>query len=201
MSKPKYLTQTWNKEIWNYFTLLTRSSSRSGMKMMWTAEIQIQFKWRYDRRSGNCNCLLTRKICHKFLLVRDLVSNPDRTDCAICKAKLSGIRTMAWENGIQIPLTFFVFAWHRKTDLNFVFSFSPNFENRSFFLFTSLWKMDMNFVFPFRITLKSGFEFRFSFFVFVRFFLSTPSSPRQFYPILTPSLSNIQKRPCTEVVY
>ena len=130
MSKPKYLTQTWNKEIWNYFTLLTRSSSRSGMKMMWTAEIQIQFKWRYDRRSGNCNCLLTRKICHKFLLVRDLVSNPDRTDCAICKAKLSGIRTLQkWHFGLRevdcihinnaCTLVPTVFRWHGKMAFKF----------------------------------------------------------------------------------
>ena len=61
---------------------------------------------------------------------------------------------MACENGIQVPFLFFVFAWHWKTDLNFAFcfSFSP-----------TLWKTDLNFVSRFRITLKNGFEFRFSF--------------------------------------
>ena len=86
--------------------------------------------------------------------------------------------SMAWENGIQMPFTFFVFAWHWKTD--FVFRFRFTLKNGyefqfSFFVFASLWKTDMNFVFAllwktdlnfvfrFRITLKNGFEFRFSF--------------------------------------
>ena len=40
--------------------------------------------------------------------------------------------SIAWENGIQMPFTFFVFAWHWKTDLNFAFcfSFSHHFEKR-----------------------------------------------------------------------
>ena len=40
--------------------------------------------------------------------------------------------SMAWKNGIQMPFTFFVFAWHWKTDLNFAFcfSFSHHFEKR-----------------------------------------------------------------------
>ena len=92
---------------------------------------------------------------------------------------------MAWENEIQVPFTFFVFAWHWKTDLNFAFcfSFSANFENWiwtssfifrfcitlkngiwiSFLVYAFLWKTDLNFVSRFRITLKNGFEFRFSF--------------------------------------
>ena len=86
--------------------------------------------------------------------------------------------SMAWEKGIQVKFPFFVFAWHWKTDLSFAFcfSFSPNFEKRfwtsyfSFFVFTTLWKTTMNFSFRFsfnfRITLKSGYEFRFSLFVF-----------------------------------
>ena len=63
--------------------------------------------------------------------------------------------SIAWENGIQMPFTFFVFAWHWKTDLNFAFcfSFSPNFEKR---IWTSY------FVFRFRITLKNRYEFRLS---------------------------------------
>ena len=67
--------------------------------------------------------------------------------------------SMAWENGIQMPFTFFVFAWHWKTDLNFAFcfSFSPNFEK---------WFWTSYFVFRFRITLKNGYQFQFSFFVF-----------------------------------
>ena len=79
---------------------------------------------------------------------------------------------MAWENGIQVPFPLFFFAWHWKTDLNFVFrfSFSDHFEKRKR---VSFWfrfsfshhfeKTDLNFVFRFRITLKNGFEFRFSF--------------------------------------
>ena len=74
--------------------------------------------------------------------------------------------SMAWENGIQMPFTFFVFAWHWKTD--FVFRFRFTLKNGyefqfSFFVFASLWKTDMNFVFRFRITLKNGFKLRFSF--------------------------------------
>ena len=40
--------------------------------------------------------------------------------------------SMARENGIQMPFTFFVFAWHWKTDLNFAFcfAFSHHFEKR-----------------------------------------------------------------------
>ena len=34
--------------------ILTREKNNEAVKMMWTGEIQI-FKWRYDRRSGNCN--------------------------------------------------------------------------------------------------------------------------------------------------
>ena len=77
---------------------------------------------------------------------------------------------MARENGIQVPFPFFVFAWHWKTDLNFVvvFRFRLNWKNRfelriSFFVFASLWTTDMNFLFRFRITLINGLEFRFSF--------------------------------------
>ena len=74
--------------------------------------------------------------------------------------------SMAWENGIQMPFTFFVFAWHWKTD--FVFRFRFTLKNGyefqfSFFVFASLWKTDMNFVFRFRITLENGFKLRFSF--------------------------------------
>ena len=67
--------------------------------------------------------------------------------------------SMAWENGIQMPFTFFVFAWHWKTDVNFAFcfSFSLNFEKR---IWTSY------FFFCFRFTLKNGCEFQFSFFAF-----------------------------------
>ena len=75
--------------------------------------------------------------------------------------------SMAWENGIHIPFPFFVFAWHWKTDMNFVFRFHITlknaFELRFSFLFSHpwLWKRDMNFFFRFHITLKNGFEFRF----------------------------------------
>ena len=63
--------------------------------------------------------------------------------------------SMAWENGIQMPFTFFVFAWHWKTD--FVFRFRFTLKNGyefqfSFFVFASLWKTDLNFVFRFCIT-------------------------------------------------
>ena len=76
-------------------------------------------------------------------------------------------------NGIQIPFTFFVFALHWKTDLNFAFCFSVslNFEKRIwtsyfFFVFASLWKTDMNF--SFRSSFSHHFEERIwiSFFVF-----------------------------------
>ena len=55
--------------------------------------------------------------------------------------------------------SFFVYLWHWKTDLNFVcrVSFSHHFEKRIWISF---------FVFRFRITLKNGFEFRFSYFVY-----------------------------------
>ena len=67
--------------------------------------------------------------------------------------------SMAWEKGIQVPYPFFVFVWHWRTNLNFAFcfSFSPNFEKR---FWTSY------FVFRFRITLKNGYRFQFSLFVF-----------------------------------
>ena len=60
---------------------------------------------------------------------------------------------------IQMSFTFFVFAWHWRTDLNFAccFSFSLNFEKR---IWTSY------FFFRFRFTLKNGYEFHFSLFVF-----------------------------------
>ena len=69
-----------------------------------------------------------------------------------------------------MPFTFFVFAWHWKTDLNFAFcfSFSLNFEKRIwtsyfFFVFASLWKTDMNFSFRFSflhcLLLKNRLEF------------------------------------------
>ena len=40
--------------------------------------------------------------------------------------------SMAWKNGIQVPFPLFFFAWHWKTDLNFVFrfSFSHHFKKR-----------------------------------------------------------------------
>ena len=98
--------------------------------------------------------------------------------------------SMAWENGIQMPFTFFVFAWHWKTDLNFAFcfSFSLNFEKRiwtsyfffrfrftlkngfefhfSIFVFASLWKTDLNFLFALCLLLKNRLEFCLSFFFF-----------------------------------
>ena len=51
--------------------------------------------------------------------------------------------SMAWENGIQMPFTFFVFAWH---------------------WLKQIWIL--LFVFRFRITLKNGHEFHFSLFVY-----------------------------------
>ena len=64
---------------------------------------------------------------------------------------------MAWENGIQVPFPLFFFAWHWKTDLNFVFrfSFSHHFEKRKR---VSFW-----FRFSFSHHFENGFEFRFSF--------------------------------------
>ena len=64
---------------------------------------------------------------------------------------------MAWENGIQVPFSLFFFAWHWKTDLNFVFRFNFVFIFASlwkriwilFLVFASLWKTDLNFVFRF----------------------------------------------------
>ena len=47
----------------------------------------------------------------------------------------------------------------RKWNSKFHFHFS-------FFVFARHWKTDMNFVFRFHITLKNAFELRFSFFVF-----------------------------------
>ena len=60
---------------------------------------------------------------------------------------------------IQMSFTFFVFAWHWRTDLNFAccFSFSLNFEKR---IWTSY------FFFRFRFTLKNGYGFHFSLLVF-----------------------------------
>ena len=57
---------------------------------------------------------------------------------------------MAWENGIQMPLTFFVFTWHWKTDLNFAFRFS--------------FSLDLNFVFVLCLLLKNRLELCLSFF-------------------------------------
>ena len=76
--------------------------------------------------------------------------------------------SMAWENGIQMPSTFFVFAWHWKTGLNFAFcfSFSLNFEKRfwtSYFFFRFCITLKNGYEFRFRIILKKGYEFRFSF--------------------------------------
>ena len=64
---------------------------------------------------------------------------------------------MAWENGIQVPFPLFFFAWHWKTDLNFVFRFSlsHHFEKRKR---VSFW-----FRFSFSHHFENGFEFRFSF--------------------------------------
>ena len=75
---------------------------------------------------------------------------------------------MAWEKGIQVPFPFFVFAWHWKTDLNFAFCFSFSSFEKRFELrisFSHLFEKRIwisIFVFRFRITLKNGFEFRFS---------------------------------------
>ena len=81
---------------------------------------------------------------------------------------------MAWENGIQVPFSLFFFAWHWKTDLNFVFRFNFVFIFASlwkriwilFLVFASLWKTDLNFVFRFCMAslLKNRSEFRLSFF-------------------------------------
>ena len=64
---------------------------------------------------------------------------------------------MAWENGIQVPFPLFFFAWHWKTDLNFVFrfSFSHHSEKRKR---VSFWCR-----FSFSHHFENGFEFRFSF--------------------------------------
>ena len=75
--------------------------------------------------------------------------------CSKCVYLSANRFSMAWENGIQMPFTFFVFAWHWKTD--FVFRFRFTLKNGyefqfSFFVFASLWKTDLNFVFRFCIT-------------------------------------------------
>ena len=92
---------------------------------------------------------------------------------------------MAWENGIQMPFTFFVFAWHWKTDLNFAFcfSFSHHFEKRTWISFFDRFSFSHHFekrkirwlnnactlvptVFRWHGKMEFKFHFHFSFFVF-----------------------------------
>ena len=76
---------------------------------------------------------------------------------------------MTLKNGFELRISFFVFAPLWKTEASFVlisfFIFASLWKRIwiSFFVFALLWKTDLNFVSRFRITLKNGFEFRFSF--------------------------------------
>ena len=160
------------------------SALESSAGEFWSSKPNKLLHVRFFAASYQCNRpdLLENKMVKLMsVYVRCLVDFDPRNGCNLVPT----VFLMAWENEIQVPFTFFVFAWHWKTDLNFAFcfSFSANFENWiwtssfifrfcitlkngiwiSFLVYAFLWKTDLNFVSRFRITLKNGFEFRFSF--------------------------------------
>ena len=54
----------------NSFKWFLQSTFLYGMKMMWTAEIQVEMKKNYDQRSGKWNlskCKLTQKILCRII--------------------------------------------------------------------------------------------------------------------------------------
>ena len=99
--------------------------------------------------------------------------------------------SMAWENGIQMPFTFFVFAWHWKTDLNFAFcfSFSLNFEKWIWISFLHC------------LLLKNRLEFRLSFLHEFEKWINTPviwNSSLFFFFFCQESNAHIRTRRDTE---
>ena len=100
----------------------------------------------HEPRKGAKSNTFTCQLCDLFRFVTNALKKAlffqEEIECVYLSANRF---SMPWENGIEVPLPFFVSAWHWKTDLNFAFcfSFSPNFEKRIwplYFVFASLRK-------------------------------------------------------------
>ena len=75
---------------------------------------------------------------------------------------------MAWENGIQISFFSFFFSLVKQNSISIFIVCLPLWQWKAdlIFVFATLWKTHLNFILRFYLTLKKGVELRFSYFLF-----------------------------------